>query len=394
MCVRSEGCRYQQLCIVRTPPAVTNCCFRGPLAVARRCSLSRVPFGQPHLVGFLRKSFVSPRGAADVWVDMAVVNTTIQDWTSVRFVVDTSGADALLERKWRLPQRAPRSSVTVAGDMATADEGVGAPSARGKTMGYKYLHRAVSHFYQSLGNKAVSAFATFVNNEEEIGSFRRVRGTRTKYEVFFSPGEAVPMLADDSFMTEFPYRAGIIRALEVVFSITGVLDRYTEAGPVPGGSTGVCCLLAHVAFVTMKIRAHLKKRAATDPNGEDGDDGPPVLNGGHRAEWVEELASVRQAFAVQGARPSNGLRITDGSDPRCTDPAHPRPPSPTQAVASGPPVTGAHPTTNAVLQTPAAGANRSSTDDADGEDPSDGDTVGPVEQAAIDTAHAAVAHAM
>jgi len=327
-------------------------------------------------------------------VDIAVVNDKIQHWTSVRFDVDTSGADALLERKWRLPQRAPRSSATMPGDTATADEGAGAPANRGKTMGYKYLHRAVSHFYQSLGNKAVSASATFVNNEEEIGSLRCVRGTQTKYEVVSSPGEAVPMLADDSFLTEFPYRAEIIRALEVVFSVTGVLDRYTEAGPVPGGSTAVCCLLAHVSFVTMKIRAHLKKWAATEPNGEDGDDGLPVFNGGHRAEWVEELASVRQAFAAQGARPSYGLRITDGSDTRCTDPAHRRPSTPSRAVVSAPLGSSSHPTPNAAQQTPAADSNLSSADDLDGEDPSDGDTVAPLDQAAIDAAHAAVAHAL
>jgi len=186
------------------------------------------PACQQHLVAFLRKSFASPRGAADVWVDMATVNDNIQDWTADRFDVDATSADALLARKWRLPQRGPRCEPTAAGDaVADAEEGAGAPTSRGKTMAYKYLHRAVSHFYQGLGKKAVTAFGTYVNTEEEIGSLRRVRGTRTKYEVVFSPGAAAAMLAADCFITEFVYRGGITRALEVVFSVVGVLDRYT-----------------------------------------------------------------------------------------------------------------------------------------------------------------------
>jgi len=46
-------------------------------------------------------------------------------------------------------------------------------------MAYWYLHRAVSHFYQRVGNKAVSAFSAFVNDQADIGTLRRARGTQT-----------------------------------------------------------------------------------------------------------------------------------------------------------------------------------------------------------------------
>jgi len=326
---------------------------------------------------------------------MAAVNDKIQDWTSDRFDVDSTAADALLARKWRLPQRGPRCEPAAAGDaVAHGEEGAGAPTSRGKTMAYKYLHRAVSHFYQGLGNKAVAAFSTYVNNEEDIGSLRRVRGTRTKLEVVFSPGEAAAMLADDSFITEFAYRGGITRALEVVFSVLGVLDRYTEAGTVPGGQPGICCLMAHVAFVTMKIRAQLTKQAATASDSDDADAATPVLNGGHRAEWVQELVIIQQALAAQGGRPSNGLRITDCGNARCTDPSHRSPPTPTPAATINPPVAGVPLAEGAGAEATVAGASGSTPGNFDAEEPSDDEAGGPLERAAVAAAHAAVAHAM
>ena len=390
--------RFQRwLSAVGAVRAVPNIRLFCPLAVALIVLLGVccVPVCQPHLVAFLRKSFASPRGAADVWVDMTAVNEINQEWTGDRFDVDTTAADTLLARKWRLAQRGRRSAPVAADDAAAdAEEGAGAPASRGKTMAYEYLHRAVSHFYQGLGNKAVAAFGTDVNNEEDIGSLRRVRGTSTKFEVVFSPGEAAAMLADDSFITEFAYRGGITRALEVAFSVVSVLDRYTEAGTVPGGQPGICCLMAHVAFVTMKIRAHLTKQAATAADSDDGDDASPVLNGGHRAEWVQELVVVQQALAAQGGRPSNGLRITDGADARCTDPSHRSPSTPTRAGTSNPPVAGVPPATGAVPQATVAGASSSPPDNANAEEPSDVDAGGPLERAAVAAAHAAVAHAM
>jgi len=326
---------------------------------------------------------------------MAAVNDHIQEWTKDRFDVDDSAADALLARKWRLPQRGRRSAPAAAGDaVADAEEGVGASSSNGKTMAYKYLHRTVSHFYQGLGNKAVAAFSTYVNNKEHIGSLRRVRGTRTKFEVVFSAGDAAAMLADDSFITEFAYRAGITHALEVVFSVAGVLDSYTEAGTVPGGHPGICCLMSHVAFVTMKIRAHLTKQAATAADSDDADVGAPVLNGGHRAEWVQELVAVQQALAAQGGRPSNGLRITDGANVRCTDPSHRSPSTPASPGPSNSPVAGVPAAMGAAMQTPVAGASGSTPHSDDDEEPSDGEASAPLERAAVAAAHAAAAHAM
>ena len=396
-CIHGTGSCYPCAVSVDAVRVLTHTRWPAPVSFAPCFLLWFCPPSvfQPHVVAFLRKSFVSPRGPADVWVDIADVNDYLQNWTRDRFDVDASAADLLLERKWRLPQRGRRSQAAGAGEaVAEAEDGAGVSSGPSKTMAYKYLHRTVSHFYQGLGNKAVAAFGTYVNKEEDIGSLRRVRGTRTKVEVVFSPGEAAAMLANDSFITEFAYRAGITRALEVVFSVAGVLDRYTEVATVPGGHPGICCLLAHVAFVTMKIRAHLKKKVAPAADSDEADEVSPILNGGHRPEWVEELFVVQQAFASQGGRPSNGLRITDGANSRCTDPSHRAPLTPTRADPSDPPSAGLPPAVGAVLQTAATGASGSTPESVDGEEDSDGGAAGPLDDAAVAAAHAAAAHAM
>ena len=327
-----------------------------------------------------------------MWVDISDVNVFMQEWTAEHFQVVLREADNLLSRRWRLPQRRRCVNALALTAARPEDESIAA-ARRNKTIAYRYLHRAVSHFYQRIGNKAVSAFATYVNDKTGLGTLRRTRSTRTKVEVWFEPREAGVLLVNNAFITEMNYRAGVVRALHVVFSVLGVLHRFSEAGAVPGSADVVACLTAHVALVSMKIRAHLKRRAASASDDEEAVDTTPGLNGGHRAEWVEELACVRQLFATQGARSSNGLRLTDGEEPRRDDPSH-REPLPPASDTGIPAFVGATSAAANVMHISGANVNLSAADHSNGEEPSDADAPGPVEQAAVAAAHAAAAHAM
>jgi len=97
------------------------------------------------------------------------------DWIVVNMGVDSKVALRMLEKKWRLPVRAKRPAAVVAG----ATRGSVLLSKK-RTMAYRYLHRVVYHFYERIGNTAVSTFASYVNEEEGRGTLRRVRGTQTQ----------------------------------------------------------------------------------------------------------------------------------------------------------------------------------------------------------------------
>jgi len=248
---------------------------------------------QPRVVDFLLHKFGRPRGPADVWVDIADVNVLMQKWTAERFNVGDREADKMLSGRWNLPQRRHRvPAAAVAADAPHVESFV--PVSRSKTLAYRYLHRAVSHFYQRVGNKSVSGFSTFVNDHVGLGTLRRIRGTRTKVKVVFAPEEAADLLLSDAFITELVYRSAVVRALHVVFLLLGVLHLFSEAGGAPGSADVIACLTAHFALVSMKIRSCLKKRAAaSESDDEDAIDTTPGLNGGHRAEWIEELDTAR-----------------------------------------------------------------------------------------------------
>jgi len=251
---------------------------------------------------------------------------------------------------------------------------------RNTTVGYRYLHRAISHFYQRIGNKAVSAFISFVNNQAQIGTLRCGRGTQTNFDVVFLSYEAAALLTEDAFKTEFVYRQGIFRALRTVFSVLGIVQRFSEVNGPSGTTDVIACLTAHVALVTMNIRSHLKRRAASHSDEEDLAEVSPGLNAGHRTEWVEELSVVRSLFMVQGDSASNGLRLVDGTSPHRDNPSY------RQAVPPG---------LSQTLPTAAADANSPSTDaalgSADGEEASDGKTPGPFQRAAVAAARDAFA---
>ncbi|OSX71002.1 hypothetical protein BU14_0617s0007 [Porphyra umbilicalis] len=356
---------------------------------------------------WLLNKFISSTCAADVWMSTADINIFLRDWSQNRLRVDAKAAVRLLQKEWPIRKRAPKTSAPVAdGQPAVATSKVK------MTIAYQYLHRSISHFWQRIGSKAVSAFSSYVheNLSTNKGTLRRLRGTRYKYEVFFSPQDAELLLKDDFFLVDSTCRAGLVRALAAVFDAHGSLRLFCERGPIPGGPRTIACRLGVVAVVATKVRAHLKLRAAkgnkdnTDrgsvgdadgdndasagagpaavgSNSADGDinvgggggggddggnsagggtgsdgvvhvgslDARGALNGGHRPEWVAELRVVSRIFAAHGATAFNGLRITDGTDPRRADATRPPPPPPPSPAPPPSAATGSAATTVASL---------------------------------------------
>jgi len=301
------------------------------------------------LAKWLRDKFLNSTCTADVWVTTKDVNVFLRDWTMRRVGVSAKDAVRMLESPWRLPKRPRRQSAPRSDGVTPSD----APPKR-FTIAYQYLHRVVSHFYQKVGAKVLSAFASHVNEGLSKGTLRRLRKTTSKFEIYFTRDDANWLLEGDRFLNNSVCRDGLVRGVAAVFSSFNVLHKFSESGPTDGGPRVLCCRLAYFAVAATKVRAHLKMRASrknhdgiqqqfgTEENDNDGsnddDDvdesaGPPAdkvscLNGGHRPEWVVELQTVGLVLAGQGTRADKGFRVTDGNDPRRMDPTRPPPPTP------------------------------------------------------------------
>jgi len=104
------------------------------------------------------------------------------------------------------------------------------------------------------------------------------------------------------------------------------------------------------------------------------------------------LAVVRQLFASQGARSSNGLRITDGAEPRRDDPSYREPLASASGAGDPTSATVAPAVVGGMQSTGADGSHFG--DHGDEEEQSDADAPGPADEEAVAAAHAAAAHAM
>jgi len=306
---------------------------------------------KPVLYSWLEDSFVNARCAADVWLSMAEVNVFLRDWVMARFNVTAKQAVRMLTRSWRLPTRPSKKAAERAAVAAAA--GAARPKPK-MTAAYRYLHRVVYHFYEGIGIKAVSVFATYINDNGGRGTLRRARGTSTKLEVYFKPVDAAGLLQDNLFLKDANCVAGLVRALAVVFAGYGALHRFSEPGPTAGGPRTLICRHAFIAMVATKVRAHLANRASAKDSDDDADDADAadgeggavvetghllpdaepgaVLNSGHRTEWEEELVTAVDIFRPWGTGTLNGLRISDASDQSRADAS--RPPMPQQTSPS------------------------------------------------------------
>lgn len=127
---------------------------------------------------WLPSTFLSSTCATDVWVTTKDVHVFLRDWTMQRLRVSDKDAVRLLESPWRLPKRPRRRAAPRPDQVAPRD----VPPNR-FTIAYQYLHRVVTHFYQKVGAKELSAFASHVNEELSKGTLRRLRRTTSKFEI-------------------------------------------------------------------------------------------------------------------------------------------------------------------------------------------------------------------
>ena len=263
---------------------------------------------RPVLVQWLEDNFANAQCASNVWPSSATINKYLQDKIAVIMGVRAERAASMLQSKWRLPVRVKKNAQVDAPSAA-----VRTVAAKRKTPAYRFLHRGVSHFYQRVGITAVNSFSSRMHSEEGLGTLRRVRGTRTKYEVVFAATEASDMLANDTFIVDAGCRAALMHAAHAVFDRMD-LRTFSEPGPSRGGPRNVVCRLAHMALLSLKVRQHLQMRAApvdTEGNAVS----TSGLNVGHRDEWKREMGTLSVLLAVQGDRAVNGLRIIDGEWP-------------------------------------------------------------------------------
>jgi len=317
------------------------------------------------LDAWLLDKFVKPGCAADVMVSRSESVDYARDWVINKSEVNASEAMRLLHVKWRLPHRPDKVAV---GASATS----GAPSppfvpSPRRTKALQYVMRANTQLYQRIGQKATSVWASYINETRDYGTLRRLRGTRSKLEVFLRLSEAKLLLENDLFIKDSDSFDGIVRALAVVYSDLNVFHLFSETAVVGRTRRHVVCRLAHAALITTKIRAHLVRRSTAperaeaaegvdaaddeddDADDDDDDDGDADdaglqrshssgLNPGHRPLWVKELAILGSHLAAHGAAAVNGLRLSDGVDPLravVTRPAPVRAPPTPPAVATG-----------------------------------------------------------
>jgi len=175
---------------------------------------------RPVLITWMKQKNVHPGAAGEVGVDMPEVNTFLEKCVAGNMDIDQRDAVRMLERRWQLATRARRNSAAPSVAAVGADATT-LLSNRPGTDTYQDLHQAVSHIYQRIGDKAVTAFASYINEHEQVGILRRGRGTRSILEVIFSAQDAGAVLHNDALMTEFRYRAGVVHALSIVFSVLG-----------------------------------------------------------------------------------------------------------------------------------------------------------------------------
>ena len=185
---------------------------------------------RPVLVQWLEHNFANAQCVSDVWPSSATINEYLQDKIAVIMGVRAERAASMMQRKWRLPVCVKKNAQVDALSAA-----VRTVAAKRKTPAYRFLHRGVSHFYQRVGITAVRSFSSRMHSEEGLGTLRRVRGTRTKYEVVFAATEASDMLANDTFIVDAGCRAALMHAAHAVFDRMG-LRTFSEPGPSRGGA--------------------------------------------------------------------------------------------------------------------------------------------------------------
>lgn len=240
----------------------------------------------------LKEEFIHAEAAWDVSKPMVDHRTTLVKLVCERLGLTEAEANAKLLT--RIPSGKRKDS-----------------KAPATIVAYRYLKRAISHFYENLGKGAVKAFVSSINESTSMGKQIPVRSTKTRTVLTLTSEEAGHLRHGDRFIHEaYGHKALLSGAKNMIASITASgLFEGTEEGCA---DKTVVCLLAHMAFVVTKVREHLRHRA-------HGGSAPALMdtvgmNEGHREPWLRELVTLDAVYWRLSAA-SNGLRLIDAASP-------------------------------------------------------------------------------
>lgn len=196
---------------------------------------------------------------------------------------------------------------------------------------YRYIKRAVSHFYENLGKAAVKAFISSINESMGMGKQVPFKESKTRTVLTLSPSEARHLAEGDRFISEAYCHEALLKALANMVASIGASDLFEE--PTPGSEEPtMVCLLAHMAFVVTKVREHLKLRGSESAGATVQGHSQAGINEGHREPWIRELARLDGVYwRLAAAR--NRLRLVDATSSTRASPARPAPPAPVEAAA-------------------------------------------------------------
>lgn len=239
----------------------------------------------------LKQDFINAESAWDAYKPMEEHNTALVTLVADHLRITREEANARLMT--RIPssrRRKSRAATTV--------------------VAYRYLRRAVSHFYESLGKAAVKAFFCSINDSTGMGRQVLLSGSRTRTVLTLTREEALHLLTGDRFISEAFGKTALLAGASNMFAAVAAGHRFEE--PVSGSTDKtVVCLLAHMALVATKVREHLKLRAY---GGTAAQATAAGVNEGHRQPWIRELAILDRVYWRLPSA-SNGLRLIDAASP-------------------------------------------------------------------------------
>lgn len=195
---------------------------------------------------------------------------------------------------------------------------------------YRYIKRAVSHFYENSGKAAVKAFISSINDSTGMGKQVPFKESNTRTVLTLSPSEARHLAEGDRCITEAYCHEALLKALANMVATIGASDLFEE--PTPGSEEPtMVCLLAHMAFVVTKVREHLKLRGGEGAGATIQGNSQAGINEGHREPWIRELVRLDGVYwRLAAAR--NRLRLVDATSSTRASPARPAPPAPVEAA--------------------------------------------------------------
>ncbi|KAK1863755.1 hypothetical protein I4F81_006309 [Pyropia yezoensis] len=175
---------------------------------------------------------------------------------------------------------------------------------------YRYLRRAVSHFYENLGKAAVKGFISSVNDSTGMARQVLVTGSRTRTVLTLTREAAIHLLTGDRYISEGFGKKALLAGASNMFAALGAGHLVEKSSPDSADKT-IVCILAQMALGSTKVREHLKLRAY---GGLAAQATAAGVNKGHRQPWIRELTTLDRVY-WRLPETCNGLRFTDAASP-------------------------------------------------------------------------------